>query len=272
STIPTTSFESTKTSRRTKAPVGLGDAQFRRQLPGDHRGRGRGCGHRDPLLRDPRRWRPSESDAWRDPGAARAGAGGDRPRGWPSQWLGHRSSFPESRCLVSRRCDPARRARVAGVWGEIQGVEGGLRTETMGNLGHTGYSRLDGRSRGGRDRYPLALTTGTASCRGDNNMTESYTVSLESAPLAETVTPDALDAYASALFADRRIAGPAPSANLAINTVGLTTSIDAKSPDHAFMTTQESFLEAAKIAGLGKPMIVILDVELDRVDGVDRHE
>jgi len=38
------------------------------------------------------------------------------------------------------------------------------------------------------------------------------------------------------------------------------------------MTTQESFLEAAKIAGLGKPMIVILDVELDRVDGVDRHE
>ena len=97
-------------------------------------------------------------------------------------------------------------------------------------------------------------------------MTESYTVNIESAPLAEKVTPDALDAYASALFADRRIAGPAPSANLAINTVGLTTSIDAKSPDHAFMTTQESFLEAAKIAGLGKPMIVILDVELDRHD------
>jgi len=83
-------------------------------------------------------------------------------------------------------------------------------------------------------------------------MTESYTVNIESAPLAEKVTPDALDAYASALFADRRIAGPAPSANLAINTVGLTTSIDAKSPDHAFMTTQESFLEAAKIARLGR--------------------
>ena len=103
-------------------------------------------------------------------------------------------------------------------------------------------------------------------------MVESYTVNIESAPLAEKVTPDALDAYASALFADRRIAGPAPSANLAINTVGLTTSIDAKSPDHAFMTTQASFLEAAKIAGLGKPMIVILGVELDRVDRVDRHE
>jgi hypothetical protein len=103
-------------------------------------------------------------------------------------------------------------------------------------------------------------------------MTESYTVNIESAPLAGKVTPDALDAYASALFADRRIAGPAPSANLALNTVGLTTSIDARSPDHAFRTTKASFLEAAKIAGLGKPMIVILDVELDRVDRVDRHE
>jgi len=32
-------------------------------------------------------------------------------------------------------------------------------------------------------------------------MTESYTVNIESAPLAAKVTPDVLDAYVSALFA-----------------------------------------------------------------------
>lgn len=103
-------------------------------------------------------------------------------------------------------------------------------------------------------------------------MDQSYTVNIESAPLAEKVTLAGLDAFASALFADRRIAGPAPSANLAINTLGLTTSIDAPSPAYAFKTTEISFLDAVKKAGLGKPALVVLDVELDRLDKVDRHE
>jgi hypothetical protein len=101
---------------------------------------------------------------------------------------------------------------------------------------------------------------------------QSYTVNIESAPLAEKITLDTLEAFASTLFEDRRIAGPAPSANLAINTLGLTTSIDAPSPDYAFKTSELSFLEAAKGAGLGKPTLVVVDVELDRVDQVDRHE
>lgn len=101
---------------------------------------------------------------------------------------------------------------------------------------------------------------------------KSYTVNIESGPLADKVTLDALDAFASALFADRRIAGPAPSANLAINTLRLTMSIDAPSPEYAFKTSEMSFLDAAKRAGLGKPTLVVLDVELDRVDQVDRHE
>lgn len=101
---------------------------------------------------------------------------------------------------------------------------------------------------------------------------KSYTVNIESAPLTERVTLDALDVFASTLFSDRRIAGPAPSANLAINTLGLTTSIDAPSPEYAFKTSEMSFLDAATSAGLGKPTIVILDVELDRADQVDRHE
>src|SRR2546428_2011497 len=40
--------------------------EFERQLSGDHRRRDRGCGDRDRLLWGPRRWRPPESDAWRE--------------------------------------------------------------------------------------------------------------------------------------------------------------------------------------------------------------
>ena len=103
-------------------------------------------------------------------------------------------------------------------------------------------------------------------------MSQSYTVDIESAPLAKKVTPEALDAYAAALFADRSIAGPAPSANLATNTVALSTSIDGPSPDYAFKVTGTSFFDAAKSAGLGTPTIAIFNVELDRVDQADRRE
>jgi predicted DNA-binding transcriptional regulator AlpA len=96
-------------------------------------------------------------------------------------------------------------------------------------------------------------------------------VHLESEPLTEWPGDAVFDAFAEALFADKKLRGPAPAANTATRTIGLTTAIDAVSPADAFRTALTSFTAAAVKARIrahiGEGM-----VELDRGDGLDRHE
>lgn len=79
--------------------------------------------------------------------------------------------------------------------------------------------------------------------------TRSYTVELESVPLGGALTETALDAFSAALFKNRKLAGPAPSAELDVGRFEVRTCVDAASPSNALAIAEVAFLQAAEKAG-----------------------
>jgi len=64
----------------------------------------------------------------------------------------------------------------------------------------------------------------------------SYTVEVRSVPVPD-VTETMLDAFSESLFKDRDVAGPAPSADLATQTLSVLTAVDASDHSAAFAAT-----------------------------------
>ena len=80
--------------------------------------------------------------------------------------------------------------------------------------------------------------------------TRSYTLELESNAVGVKLTDAALDAFSAALLANRKLAGPAPSADLDLGRFELRTSIDAAGPSNALAIAEVAFLQAVEKAGL----------------------
>lgn len=94
-------------------------------------------------------------------------------------------------------------------------------------------------------------------------MKRSYTVDLRSTTI-EDLDDEVLDAFSSAIFADRTLAGPACSADLALQVLTLRTCVDASSIDAAVAIATSAFARAAKKATLEAEVDLVeswLDVE-----------
>lgn len=101
----------------------------------------------------------------------------------------------------------------------------------------------------------------------------SYTVELESAPIGQTVTDDLLETFAAALFADKRIAGPAPTADDGRHTLELRTCVDATGLTNAIAIAEVAFLRAARKAGVVVDVVIVngwLDAAADG-DATERN-
>lgn len=84
----------------------------------------------------------------------------------------------------------------------------------------------------------------------------SYTVELESAPIGQNVTDELIDTFAAALYVDKRIAGPAASADGARNTLEVRTCVDATGLTSAIAIAEVAFQRAAKKAGVVVDIVI----------------
>lgn len=84
----------------------------------------------------------------------------------------------------------------------------------------------------------------------------SYTVELESAPIGQVVTDDLLETFSAALFADKRIAGPAATADGARSTLELRTCVDATGVTNAIAIAEVAFERAARKAGVVVDVVI----------------
>ncbi|MDQ2913643.1 MAG: hypothetical protein M3T56_10340 [Chloroflexota bacterium] len=78
----------------------------------------------------------------------------------------------------------------------------------------------------------------------------SYTIELRSAPANTDVTEEVLERFAAALFDDRAIAGPAPSADLRERRLEVRTCVDATDLQAAITAAIGAFFRAAAAAGV----------------------
>lgn len=101
-------------------------------------------------------------------------------------------------------------------------------------------------------------------------MKRAYTVELRSSPAGQ-IDDRMIDAFASELFEDERLAGPVPAANLALRALELRTGVDAASPSEAVAVASGSFLRATKCAGASIE-IVEASVWIDDDERGDRQE
>ncbi len=95
----------------------------------------------------------------------------------------------------------------------------------------------------------------------------SYTVGIRSAAAMVEITDDVLEAFATALFDDRTVAGPVPSADLARRRLEVRTSVDAMDLGGAVTIAVSAFSCAAEAAGV----VVELDAIAACVDGEHEH-
>ena len=100
------------------------------------------------------------------------------------------------------------------------------------------------------------------------NVKRSYTVELRSTP-ATDVTDAMLDAFSESLFKDRNLAGPAPSADLATQTLSVLTAVDASDHSAALAKAIRAFQRALDRAGTDAELSEA-KVHVDRGD--DRDE
>lgn len=96
-------------------------------------------------------------------------------------------------------------------------------------------------------------------------MKRSYTLEVQTAPL-ERADEELLAAFSAALFADRRLAGPAPAVNVLTRVLSVRASIDAGSPEEAFVTALARVRLALKRAGVGSADLSEASVLLDLPD------
>ena len=99
-------------------------------------------------------------------------------------------------------------------------------------------------------------------------MKRSYTVELRSAPVPD-ITDAMLDAFSRSLFKDRDVAGPAPSADLATQTLSVLTAVDANDHSTALAKAVRAFKRAIDRAG-AEGEVSEAKVYVDRGD--DRDE
>lgn len=102
-------------------------------------------------------------------------------------------------------------------------------------------------------------------------MRDTYVVELRSAPIAH-LDADVLERVSEELFEDRRLLGPAPSADLALRVLELRTAIEADGPANALEGTLTSFGRAIKRARLPAVDVVDASVWLDDDSEYDRRE
>lgn len=100
------------------------------------------------------------------------------------------------------------------------------------------------------------------------NVKRSYTVEVRSGP-AQAVTDTMLDAFSESLFRDRDVAGPAPSADLATQTLSVLTAVDANDHSAALAKGLRAFKRALDRAGADGEVSEV-KVSVDRGD--DRDE
>jgi predicted DNA-binding transcriptional regulator AlpA len=96
----------------------------------------------------------------------------------------------------------------------------------------------------------------------------SYTVEVRSTPVHD-VSDTMLDAFSESLFKDRDVAGPAPSADLATQTLSLLTAVDANDHSAALAKALRAFKRALDRAGADGE-VSEAKVSVDRGD--DRDE
>lgn len=101
-------------------------------------------------------------------------------------------------------------------------------------------------------------------------MKHAYTVELRSSSV-DVIDDEVMDAFAAALFRDRRLAGPAPAADLALRSLELRSGVDARSPADALKAASAGLLRAAKVAGYDVT-IIEATVWIDTEDAGDRQE
>lgn len=80
------------------------------------------------------------------------------------------------------------------------------------------------------------------------NVKRSYTVEVRSTPVPD-VSDTMLDAFSGSLFKDRSVAGPAPSADLATQTLSVLTAVDATDHSAALAKAIRAFQRALERAG-----------------------
>jgi hypothetical protein len=100
---------------------------------------------------------------------------------------------------------------------------------------------------------------------------QSYTVEIESDPLASPPTDEQLDDFSAAIFADRRLAGPVPAADLATHTLSLSTSVDAEHQPEALAIAITAFERAAARAKIPAAVSETL-VMADQGEDIDVRE
>lgn len=118
---------------------------------------------------------------------------------------------------------------------------------------------------GHNDRADAALGLCVAE---EVNVKRSYTVEVRSAP-GQDVTDTMLDVFSESLFKDRDVAGPAPSADLATQTLSVLTAVDANDHSAALAKALRAFKRALDRAGADGE-VSEAKVSVDRGD--DREE
>lgn len=99
-------------------------------------------------------------------------------------------------------------------------------------------------------------------------MKRSYAVDMRSTPVPH-LTDTMLDAFSESLFKDRDVAGPAPSADLATQTLSVLTAVDANDLSTALAKAVRAFKRALDRAGADGE-VSEAKVSVDRGD--DREE
>lgn len=97
-------------------------------------------------------------------------------------------------------------------------------------------------------------------------MKRGYTLELRSGTAESEITNDGLEAFAEALFADRRLAGPVATIDGALRALEIRTSVDATSAAAALDLAQAALVRAALKAGIDVD-VAVASVWTD-VDGI----
>jgi predicted DNA-binding transcriptional regulator AlpA len=102
-------------------------------------------------------------------------------------------------------------------------------------------------------------------------MWQTYIVELRSGPI-EDLNANVLKRFGEELLDDRRLLGPAPSADLALRVLEVRTAVEAEGPTGALNVALSSFARATKKVPLADVDVVDCSVWLDDDSEYDRRE
>ena len=93
-------------------------------------------------------------------------------------------------------------------------------------------------------------------------MKRSFTLEVRTAPL-DALDEAAIEGFASALVADKVLAGPATGGDLLTRVLSVRTSIDARTAEEAFAKALPRIRSALRLAGVGTPELTEAALQLD---------